>query len=52
MKRLLVFLSFSVFLIAAQAEPLRVFIRGGEKNRGQEIHAHPRFLAEWKTLLA
>ena len=34
------------------AEPLRVFIRGGAANRGEEVHAHPRFLAEWKTLLA
>ncbi len=52
MKRLFLFLFLFLFLIAGQAEPLRVFIRGGEKNRGQEIHAHPRFLAEWKTLLA
>src|SRR6185295_17285212 len=27
-------------------------IRGGAANRGNEAHAHPRFLAEWKTLLA
>lgn len=33
------------------AEPLRVFIRGGQSNRGQEVHAHPRFLGEWTTLL-
>jgi hypothetical protein len=28
-----------------------VFIRGGESNRGQQVHAHPRFLAEWQKLL-
>ncbi len=33
------------------AEPLRVFIRGGQSNRGQEVHAHPRFLGEWTKLL-
>ncbi len=33
------------------AEPLRVFIRGGQANRGQEVHAHPRFLGEWTKLL-
>lgn len=33
------------------AEPLRVFIRGGQSNRGQEVHAHPRFLGEWTQLL-
>ncbi|MFA6546221.1 MAG: PVC-type heme-binding CxxCH protein, partial [Limisphaerales bacterium] len=33
------------------AEPLRVFIRGGQPNRGQEVHAHPRFLGEWTKLL-
>ncbi len=52
MKRLFLFLSLVVFIAAGQADPLRIFIRGGEKNRGQEVHAHPRFLAEWKTLLA
>ena len=36
---------------ASAAEPLRVFIRGGQANRGQEVHAHPRFLGEWTTLL-
>jgi putative membrane-bound dehydrogenase-like protein len=37
---------------ATAAEPLRVFIRGGEKNRGEKVHAHPRFLAEWQNFLA
>ncbi len=36
---------------ASAAEPLRVFIRGGQANRGTEVHAHPRFLGEWTTLL-
>ena len=52
MKRILTLIAVAISLAGAQAEPLRVFIRGGEKNRGQEVHAHPRFLAEWKTLLA
>lgn len=51
MNRLLVALALVVCTVSAHAAPLRVFIRGGEKNRGQEVHAHPRFLAEWKTLL-
>lgn len=38
-------------LSALAAEPLRVFIRGGQSNRGQEVHAHPRFLGEWTQLL-
>jgi uncharacterized protein len=33
------------------AEPLRVFIRAGQANRGQEVHAHPRFLGDWTKLL-
>lgn len=42
-----------IFAVAAlsAAEPLRVFIRGGQSNRGQEVHAHPRFLGEWTQLL-
>ena len=45
----LAFLFASASLSAA--EPLRVFIRGGQSNRGTEVHAHPRFLGEWTTLL-
>ena len=41
---------FAVAALSA-AEPLRVFIRGGQSNRGQEVHAHPRFLGEWTKLL-
>jgi putative membrane-bound dehydrogenase-like protein len=36
---------------AQQDKPLRVFIRGGVKTHGPGQHDHPRFLAEWKTLL-
>ncbi|MBK1882241.1 ThuA domain-containing protein [Luteolibacter pohnpeiensis] len=34
------------------AEPLRVFIRGGEKTHGPNAHEHERFLNDWKKLLA
>ncbi len=43
-------LLFAVAALSA-AEPLRVFIRGGQSNRGQEVHAHPRFLGEGAQLL-
>jgi uncharacterized protein len=43
-------LFFAVAALSA-AEPLRVFIRAGQSNRGQEVHAHPRFLGEWTKLL-
>src|SRR5206468_3811133 len=36
----------------ASAQPLRVFIRAGAKTHGPNQHDHPRFLAEWKKLLA
>ena len=53
MKRLIAFASFAALAIAAHAaDPLRVFIRAGQSNRGKEVHAHPRFLEEWKPLLA
>ena len=52
MKRLLCLLVLTSLAVSASAAPLRVFIRGGAANRGNEVHAHPRFLAEWKTLLA
>ena len=53
MNRLLTFVFVSVFALSARAaDPLRVFIRAGESNRGREVHAHPRFLEEWKPLLA
>src|SRR4051794_19080628 len=49
MKRVLFLLA--ALALVAHAAPLRVFIRGGESNRGPEVHAHPRFLAEWQKLL-
>lgn len=41
----------SLSLSAWAADPLRVFIRGGEANRGEEVHPHPRFMREWVKLL-
>ena len=53
MKRLLTFATLASMVISAYgADPLRVFIRAGQNNRGKEVHAHPRFLEEWKPLLA
>src|SRR5205807_1205212 len=37
---------------AAQDKPLRVFIRSGPKTHGPGQHDHPRFLTDWKQLLA
>ena len=51
MKRLFLFLSLFVFLAASQADPLRVFIRGGKKSHGPEAHEHQRFLEKWQPLL-
>ncbi len=36
---------------AAAAEPLRVFIRSGEKTHGPGCHDHPAFLKDWTKLL-
>lgn len=33
-------------------EPLRIFIRAGEKTHGPGAHDHPQFLTDWKKLLA
>lgn len=33
------------------ADPLRVYIRSGPKTHGPGMHDHPRFLADWVTLL-
>jgi putative membrane-bound dehydrogenase-like protein len=38
-------------LPTAAAEPLRVFIRGGQKSHGPGQHEHERFLGEWTQLL-
>ncbi|MFN7138098.1 MAG: PVC-type heme-binding CxxCH protein [Limisphaerales bacterium] len=42
---------FPLAVLFAQSEPLRVFIRAGEKTHGPGQHDHPRFLAEWQELL-
>ncbi len=44
--------SLLAFAVSAQADPLRVFVRGGTANRGEEVHAHTRFAKEWQPLLA
>ena len=51
------YLSFVTLLVLAftttlsAADPLRVFVRSGEKTHGPGQHDHPRFLAEWVPLL-
>ncbi len=37
---------------ALAQSPPRVFLRGGPKTHGEGQHDHPRFVEEWKTLLA
>jgi len=51
MKRLLTLLAVVLSIVSAQAEPLRVFIRGGKKSHGPEAHEHQRFLEKWTPLL-
>ncbi len=55
MTRLLRLLTLGACLLAsvlsAAEPPLRVFIRSGPKTHGPGAHDHPRFLAEWTTLL-
>jgi putative membrane-bound dehydrogenase-like protein len=54
MKRSLLFalvLLASVISGLAESQPLRVFIRAGEKTHGPGQHDHPRFLKEWTALL-
>ncbi|MDG2256174.1 MAG: ThuA domain-containing protein [Opitutaceae bacterium] len=38
-------------LAAQAADPIRVFIRAGEKTHAPGAHEHPQFLADWKPLL-
>ncbi len=52
MKRFLTLLVLLALAITASAAPLRVFIRGGVKTHGPNAHDYPRFLNEWKVLLA
>ncbi len=35
----------------SSTDPLRVYIRSGPKTHGPGMHDHPRFLADWVTLL-
>jgi putative membrane-bound dehydrogenase-like protein len=41
----------AVLMTEVSAASLRVFIRAGQKTHGPNQHDHPRFLAEWKSLL-
>ncbi len=50
MRALLSLLLFAA-LSAAQADPLRVYIRAGKKTHGPGQHDHPRFLADYTKLL-
>lgn len=49
-------LVLSLLCLVARAEPttqpIRIFIRAGEKTHGPGQHDGPRFLKEWKELLA
>ena len=36
----------------SSTDPLRVYIRSGPKTHGPGMHDHPRFLADWVTLLS
>src|SRR5882672_9845215 len=39
-------------LFAQPGQPLRIFLRAGPKTHGPGQHDGPRWLAEWKPLLA
>ncbi|MBB5353556.1 type 1 glutamine amidotransferase [Haloferula luteola] len=45
-------LALACLTLSLNAEPLRIFIRGGEKTHGPGAHEHERFLNDWKVLLA
>ncbi|MDX1952835.1 MAG: ThuA domain-containing protein [Verrucomicrobiota bacterium] len=53
--RRIFFLLIALALVSAQGwaqnQPLRIFIRAGEKTHGPNQHDHPRFLKEWTELL-
>lgn len=53
MKQYLIFLLITAFtcLSARAADPIRVFIRAGEKTHAPGAHEHPQFLKDWKALL-
>ena len=48
---IVVALALLVSLSSQAAEPLRVFIRSGEKTHGTGAHDHPAFLKDWTKLL-
>ena len=50
MKKLLI-LALACVQVCTAAEPLRVFIRSGEKTHGPGCHDHPAFLKDWTELL-
>src|SRR3954463_7393108 len=52
MTRLIVTIAFCLAVFSAVAEqPIRVFIRAGEKTHGPGEHDAPQFLKDWKPLL-
>jgi len=52
MRVTLLLTTLCAFTMAAQADPLRVYVRGGTANRGEEVHAHTRFAKEWPQILS
>ncbi len=42
---------FLLLQLAPAAEPLRIFIRSGEKTHGPGCHDYPAFLKDWTNLL-
>jgi putative membrane-bound dehydrogenase-like protein len=52
MKQTTLVLLASACALPAFADPLRVYVRGGTSNRGEEVHAHTRFAREWPALLS
>ncbi len=50
MKKFLI-VAIASLQICIAAEPLRIFIRSGEKTHGPGCHDHPAFLKDWTKLL-
>lgn len=51
MKKYLLIALLACVQLAHAAEPLRVFIRSGEKTHGPGAHDYPAFLKDWTKLL-
>ena len=53
MKHYLILLLLTAFTVlnAQAADPIRVFIRAGEKTHAPGAHEHPQFLKNWNELL-